>query len=344
MRLRRLEPVLRRALRGPCHLPRGSRLIVAASGGADSTALLLGTCRIAREFGLEVHAAHLHHGLRGADADGDLAFVRDLCARHAIPLIAASWDTRARMRRRGLAGQNGLRVLRSEFLRACARRAGAVAIATAHTADDQLETLLMRLGRGTGLRGLGGMRPRRGLWIKPMLEATRAEAEADLGEAGQTWREDASNRDPTYLRARIRHEAVPALLRALDPEGDPDRARAGLARRAARAAAEARASERVLARLAGRALGDPGRPPELFLDAAVVGRYPTALKRAILRRFWRAAAPAGVGLPTHRIEALERLVDSGRGGSRVALPEGFEAVRRGSRIRLGGQGASRKGR
>src|SRR6058998_2612999 len=98
MRLRRLEPVVRRALRA-CSLPPGSRLLVAVSGGADSTALLIALQSVARERGLDVHAAHLHHGLRGAEADRDLEFVRDLCARLDVPLSSARWDVRARMRR-----------------------------------------------------------------------------------------------------------------------------------------------------------------------------------------------------------------------------------------------------
>src|SRR5262249_27645811 len=158
-------------LAGPCAVaPRdkgGSTLLVAVSGGADSTALLLGLSRIACEFGLSLHAAHLHHGLRGRDADRDLEFVRTLCRRLGVPLTAARWECSARMARRGLSGQAGLRTLRREFLAAAARKAGARAIATAHTADDQLETLLLRLARGAGLRGLSGMRPKAGDWIKP---------------------------------------------------------------------------------------------------------------------------------------------------------------------------------
>ena len=148
MRLRRIEPCLRRALSGPCRLPAGSGLLVAVSGGADSTALLAGLARVAPEFGLSLHAAHLHHGLRGAAADADLAFVRRLCARLGVPLIAARCNASALMKRHGLAGENGLRVLRRRFLRAALRRARAAAIATAHTADDQLRIAARRLARG----------------------------------------------------------------------------------------------------------------------------------------------------------------------------------------------------
>jgi tRNA(Ile)-lysidine synthase len=100
----------------------GATVLVAVSGGADSTALLVAMASLAREFGLIVRAAHLHHGLRGADADSDLASVRELCERFRIPLEAARWDCAARMRRRGLRGEAGLRTLRREFLLAAAQR------------------------------------------------------------------------------------------------------------------------------------------------------------------------------------------------------------------------------
>src|SRR5262249_42255448 len=108
--------------------------------------------------------------------------------------------------------ESGLRRIRYEFLEVAAARVGAELIATAHTADDQLETLLLRLLRGSGLRGLGGMRPPSGRWVKPPPGAARADIEADLLAAGVRWREDASNQDLAFARNRIRHNVVPALL------------------------------------------------------------------------------------------------------------------------------------
>ena len=334
MRLRRLEPVLRRALRGPCSIAPGSRVLVAVSGGADSVGLLLALRSVAREFGIAVHAAHLHHGLRGAEADADLAFVRGLCARLDVPLEWARWNTRTRMRRRGLSGQSGLRTLRRQFLTTAARRAGATAIATAHTADDQLETVLMRLLRGTGLMGLAGMRPRRGVWLKPLLEATRAELEADLHANEQPWRDDRSNESRAYLRNRVRHEAVPALLRALEtdpPAGHTPApaARAALARRVSRAATEARGAADMLARWARRVLPDHCRiqAGQIALDSRGVASYPFVARRMLLRRLWTTAAPGCGGLTHRHLDSLSRLVDTQRGGARVELPGGWVAVR-----------------
>ena len=343
MRLRRVEPVLRRALRGgsaPAWPPRGApaALLVGVSGGADSTALLIGLDNLSRDLGLRLHAAHLHHGLRGAEADADLDFVRALCGRLRVPLTAARWDTRARLRRRGLSGQAGLRTLRREFLLAAARRAGARAIVTAHTADDQLETLLMLLARGAGLSGLPGMRPvlatgdgrgGRMLWLKPLLGATRAEVEADLVRAGQTWREDRSNRDPRYTRSRVRHEAVPALVRVLLPGLDPVRGRALLARRAAQAAAGALVTARALENLAWRVLGRAGRiqPGMATLDTRRLATLPTGLRLAVLGRLWRQTGPRSSGLTRRHLAALDGLIDRARGGAIIQLPGGWSAER-----------------
>jgi tRNA(Ile)-lysidine synthetase-like protein len=365
MRLRRVEPILRRALRGACALPAGSRVLVGASGGADSTALLIALHSLAPEFGLEVHAAHLHHGLRGRDADRDLEAVTSLCETLGVPLTSATWDTKRRMKTRALSGQAGLRTLRREFLMRAAKRANAVAIATAHTADDQLETLIMRLMRGSALAGLAGMRARRGGWIKPLLEATRHGIESDLSQHGVIWREDRSNADPCYLRSRIRHGVIPALI-AAQAQASADDARlsrivrARLARHAAEAAREIReahdalrsSAKRLIDRgertVRGTGVGSAGpddraRNESARLPLALVRAASPALRRACLYECWQRASRNGPGLTRDHMEALLRLTTRGREGARVELPAGRCAtLTRGSLIIT--MGALRGGR
>lgn len=297
------------------------------SGGADSVALLLGLQRLASELHIELAAAHLHHGLRGLDADADEAFVRALCVRLGVPLESARWNTRERMRRLGWSGQDGLRRLRRRFLLQAARRAGADLIATGHTADDQMETLLMRLMRGTGLSGLGAMSSRRGRWLRPLLEAPRADIEADLRAAGESWREDASNQDPAYERNRIRYRVVPAWIRQRAQRGPS-------ARRIATTLREVRAVTRWLEGHAKRALEDSAidsAGPGLVFDRTRLATLPDFLLRLALRRAWGSTRPRqGLTRPLLN-ECLTLVRSSARG--RVDLPGGWSAW--GGRERIG---------
>lgn len=342
MRLRRLEPVLRQALRGRCRLREGSRLLVAVSGGADSTALLAALASLAREFALEVHAAHLHHGLRGADADADFEHVRALCARLGVPLHAG------RLRPASHASEGSLRTARRRFLMTVAKRARCVAIATAHTADDQLETTLMRLARGTGLSGLAGMRPRHGAWLKPLLEATRADIERDLAAARLDWREDASNGSRAFLRNRVRLDVVPALARAAaasasaaptaaaEAASAPARARETLARHAAAAARELAEADVAIRRRARALLAratdahQPGR-----LDLVAVAAHPeAAVRRAVLRSWWTRVCPDSSGLPRPALEALLGRLARPLEAAELALEGGRIARVRGGHMAL----------
>jgi tRNA(Ile)-lysidine synthase len=264
-----------------------------------------------------------------------------------VPFLSARWNTRERMRRRGLSGQAGLSRLRREFLLSACRRAGAVTIATGHTADDQMETLLLRLLRGAGLQGLGAMSERRGRWIRPLLEASRDWIEADLRGAGIAWREDPSNADPRYARNRIRHDVIPALMRAADASGAPDgtalrAARGNLARRVAAGLAEIRKARRVvegsarhlLDRAAGGGSDPRTRNGNVALDLACLRAAPPVVAGAALRLAWAGLGP-GVGLTTRHMEGLRELVASRRGGARLDLPRGWSASSRGGVLRIG---------
>ena len=198
---------LRAFLKEQALLSPGDKVIAAVSGGADSVAMLFALYLLRDELGITLEAAHFNHHLRGAESDRDEAFVTDFCGRHCIPLHMGSG--------RIVSGKKGLeaaaRDARYAFLRSLPGK-----VATAHTADDNAETVLMRLIRGTGLKGLGAIAPVSGNVIRPMLTVTRDDVEAFLEEYALPHVEDSSNAEDDFLRNRIRHGILP-LMRAENP-------------------------------------------------------------------------------------------------------------------------------
>ena len=180
----------------------GDRVICAVSGGADSVALLFAIYLLAEKLDITVEAAHFNHCLRGDESDEDARFVAALCERLDIPVYMGQGSV--------VAGKKGLeaaaRSARYAFLENLPGK-----IATAHTADDNAETVLMHLVRGTGLKGLGGISPVRGNVIRPMLTVTRQEVLNFLNEYNLSWREDSSNAGDAFLRNRLRHHVIPLL-------------------------------------------------------------------------------------------------------------------------------------
>lgn len=193
-------------------LPPGELGIVAVSGGADSVALLLAL----HELGCKLVVAHLNHGMRAIQADGDASFVGELAQRLGLECVTERRDVPAYKRAHRLSLEAAAREVRYEFLRSLAAQQGAAAIFLGHTADDQVETFLLHLIRGAGVAGLAGMRLRDDLLCRPMLTLWRSDVERFLQERGQVWREDASNTDPGFLRNRVRHELLP-LLASMNP-------------------------------------------------------------------------------------------------------------------------------
>ncbi len=167
-------------------------------------------CRL-RELGYDVCAAHYNHGLRGAASDRDEAFVRDFCEKEHIPFLAGRGDVRAYAAENSMSIEEAARALRYEFLEQAADELGAAVIATAHNAGDNVETMLLNLARGTGLKGLCGIPPVRGLIVRPMLDVTHQQALDYLAAHDVPHVEDETNREDQYARNRVRHRAVPAL-------------------------------------------------------------------------------------------------------------------------------------
>lgn len=193
----------------------GSCVVVGLSGGADSVALFLVLLRL----GYHVEAAHCNFHLRGAESNRDAAFVTDLCARYGVPLHRADFETARSARLAGVSIEMQARDERYAFFESVRRQTGAVAIAVAHHRDDNVETLLLNLVRGAGLRGLHGMAWRNGHVVRPMLGVTRSDVENFLRAEGETFVTDSTNTDTAIRRNLIRHEVLP-LLRRLNPSVD----------------------------------------------------------------------------------------------------------------------------
>ena len=192
-------------------LPKNGIVLCAVSGGKDSMYLLEKMMELAPRYGFEVRCAHFDHRLRGAESDRDSEFVKDYCEKRGIPCYIGSADVSTYAAKNGLGIEEAARTLRYEFLEKTAAEVGAGRIATAHTADDNAETMLFNLSRGSGLKGLCGIPPVRGKIIRPMLKTTTAEVLRYLEENGVPHVEDSTNLKDVYTRNKIRHRVVPEL-------------------------------------------------------------------------------------------------------------------------------------
>ena len=230
---------------------RGKRVLVAASGGADSTALALAL----QYLGCKIALAHVHHGLRGKAADADARFVAALAKKLGAPFHLGKFAVRAEAKNTGESLEMAARRVRREFLVATARREKIRFIATGHTADDQAETVLLRIARGTSVTGLAGIpyvsRLAGATFVRPLRDATRGQVVAFLKSRKQPWREDQSNSEDFALRNRVRHEILPLLEKRLNP---------GVRQALLRLADIAAAEDDVMAALAKKS-GDSAKAP-----------------------------------------------------------------------------------
>ena len=289
-------------------LSAGEEATVALSGGADSVALLWVLRHLGPGLGIRLRAAHFHHGLRGEEADRDADFCRDLCAEWGIPFSLGRGDARARAAETGESLEEAARALRYAWLESVAPGP----IATAHNADDNAETILLHLIRGSGPRGLGGIPPRRGRIVRPLLGCTRAEILDLLDRNGLPHVEDSSNAADDCLRNRLRHRVMPLLL-AENPS---------LAETVGRTAALVRAEDAYLSRLAARA-AEACRAGEGWSCAGLVALEPV-LRRRVLAALLRDLGPEDPALA--HVKLLESLLRAGP-SARISLPGGWIARR-----------------
>lgn len=285
---------LQKLLRQYDMVTKGDHVVCAVSGGADSVALLFGMYLLREKLGVTLSAAHFNHHLRGEESDRDEAFIREFCGHYDIPLAVGEAQV--------VPGKKGLEAAARDA------RYGFFAtlhgkIATAHTADDNAETVLMHLVRGTGLRGLGGISPVNGNIIRPMLTVTRQEVLAFLQEYSLTFVEDSSNKTDDFLRNRLRHRVLP-LLKEENPR---------LAENLSEMAMELREDASAL------------EVADCNCTVSQLQEMSTALRSRALHRFLKEN---GVPEPERsHIRAVEALVFSEKPSARADLPGGIRIGR-----------------
>jgi tRNA(Ile)-lysidine synthase len=306
----------------------GRAVLAAVSGGPDSVALLrvLVSLRGRLEIG-GLYVAHFNHQLRGAEADADAEWVRELAEKQGLEFEYGTADVAAYAKRRSLSLEMAARQCRRGFLLEIGQRRGASAVAFGHNADDQAEEVLLRLLRGTGPAGMAGMEPRTGDGlVRPLLGATRREIVDYLADIGQSYREDPSNREPFCLRNRLRLEVMPLLKRHFNP-----RATETLCRHADLAAEE----ERFWAGLVDvhwREIVQEQSGGRVVLAAEKLRTQPAALRRRLYRRAAELLFGELRGIFAVHLKAVDRLVTEAQSGRSLDLPHGMRVMRDGDRL------------
>lgn len=308
----------------------GDRVAVAVSGGADSVALLRVLLELRTDLGIVLSVAHFHHGIRGQEADADQQFVEDLAHRFELQMYSGCGAAPAYADEHKTSLETAARELRHAWFAQLIAEKKVDKIATAHTLDDQAETVLMRVIRGAGARGLAGIAPYHAekSLVRPLLQISRSEIEAYLKTLGQPWREDLSNQDLAHTRNRVRGELLPLLERGFNPS-----IRQTLAELAELARGEEEYWEverrKLMDRLVRR--GKPSRDGRSnsgdaghvwSVDLAGFRALPLALKRQLLQA---VAQEMGHTLQFNHVQELTALAQEGRKGKPSHLPGGLRA-------------------
>lgn len=325
-----LVSAVRRSLDAAGLLRPGVTLVSALSGGPDSVALLDALLRAGRKTGLNVVAAHLDHALRG-DSRADAQFCEELCDLLKVRLRSGrSRPSPRALRDGGL--EEAARLMRYSFLRRVAREENAIAVVLGHTLDDQAETVLMRLVRGSGALGLSAMKPWDGELLRPLLESRRANVLAHLSAHRLPYRSDPTNADTNFVRNRVRLELIPLLEQRFNPS-----IAEALGRTARTLAEEHSALRDVAAQLLDRA-ATPSVEGAAFDISVLKGVPPGLAKMAIREALRRFGGLRAVSL--FHVDKLWGLVVLGRGGASLPLPGGRTATIARGRLHLSLQPSS----
>jgi tRNA(Ile)-lysidine synthase len=340
----------------------GDRVGVAVSGGSDSVALLRLLLELRSELGIVLHVLHLNHKLRGAESDADAEFVADLARNFKLEFHSAEHDTAAYAAEHQLSLETAARQLRYDFFSEAMEAASLDKVVTGHTLDDQAETVLMRIIRGTGMRGLRAIQPHLeietehgfGEIVRPLLQIRRAGLEQYLRDIGQPWRDDSTNRETKYTRNRVRHTLVPLLEREFNAE-----IAKGLSELAEIARAEEDYWENEVEGWMGTVVqwippkharrtvdvpltqllpvGHEPEPPKsasepmsALLDLGWLETQPLAVQRRVIRAIGEYAA---IPLEFKHVEEILRFAGEEDGtGKQLALPRGWKLIHEGGTL------------
>lgn len=293
----------------------GSCVVAGVSGGADSIAMLHILHSLRRALGIELVVAHLNHHLRGVAAKMDQQLVAECAADLGLRFFGGSAYVRERARRRDLSLEAAAREARLEFFRSVVRRTDASAIVLAHTADDQAETFLLRLLRGSGMSGLAAMAPltelNRLLIARPLLRTDRSALLSYLRSNAIQWREDESNRDPAYTRNRVRHQLLPLLESEFDP------AIRGILQRTA---AILREDDKLLEMITADAI-QTLRDMQGRLNMSGVRQLPVALQRRVIRQWLTTVLQTVLPPDFDTVERILRWMGRRRSSGKIELDE-----------------------
>src|SRR5438094_945704 len=314
----------------------GDRVGVAVSGGADSVSLLLLLLELRKKLGIVLSVVHFNHKLRGKASDADEAFVAKLAAKHGLEFHSASVDVVKKAKKERINLEDAARRARYDYFRSLAEAGACPRIVVAHTADDQAETVLAHLLRGTGLTGLGGIHPISGPVVRPLLGVRRNELRHFLRARKQTWREDATNRDTKRMRARIRKKLLPLLEKQFQPAIVKHLATLAELAREDEAFLDALAEARTVmlaqkkdgqVRIAVDDLSQPWKRGEFNAENTEDTEFAEkkkALSTRMVRRIVEKVKPRAGQLGANHVEAVLELARSGQSGSSISLPGGVE--------------------
>ena len=311
----------------------GNRVGVAVSGGADSVALLLLLLELREKLGVVLSVAHFNHKLRGKASDADEKFVAKLAAKHGLEFHSASVFVAKKAKDERANVEDAARRARYDYFRSLVESGVCKRIAVAHTADDQAETVLAHLLRGTGLAGLGGIHPVSGPVIRPLLGVRRSELRHFLRARKQTWREDATNRDTKRMRARIRKKLLPLLEKQFQPAIVEHLATLAELAREDEEFLDALVEERIRAavqknnaqaRIAVNDLFEPRHKGGFNTENTDLVEKKKALSTRMVRRMVEKVKPRAGQLGANHVDAVLELARGGQSGSSLTLPGGVE--------------------